>query len=350
MKKTLLFLFLLFCWSGVQAQSDDLWQKVNTASVFSKKTVVLDSGKLYYKLNAGFLTSKLAKTTEKSAVNNTVEITIPNSNGVLERFQVWESSNFEPELQAKYPEIRAYQGRGLDDKSAKVHFSVSESGIQTMVLRVDKATEFIEENPENKTEYVLFTAKDKTSKVKLDCKTSDELTANSSFGKTAKTATNTKVLKTLRLALSCTGEYTAYFGGTKAKALEGMNATMTRVNGILNKDLAVKLVLIANNDAVIYTDASTDPYSVASTGVKGAWNKEVQTTLTSVIGNNNYDIGHLFGASGGGGNAGCIGCVCANPTSSDSLAKGSAYTSPGDGNLKEILLMLILLYMNLVIN
>ncbi|MEG1024919.1 MAG: zinc-dependent metalloprotease family protein [Flavobacterium sp.] len=331
MKKTLLFLFLLFSWSGLQAQSDDLWQKVNTASTLSKKTIVLDSGKQYYKLNTGFLTSKLAKTTEKSAVNNTAEITIPNPNGVLERFQVWESSNFEPELQAKYPEIRAYQGRGLDDQSARIHFSVSESGIQTMVLRVDKAAEFIEENPENKTEYVLFTSKDKTSKAKLDCKTSDELISNTSFGKTAKPAANTKVFKTLRLALSCTGEYTAYFGGTKAKALEGMNATMTRVNGILNKDLAVKLVLIANTDAVIYTDASTDPYSVAGTGVKGAWNKEVQTTLTSVIGDNNYDIGHLFGASGGGGNAGCIGCVCTNPTSSDSLAKGSAYTSPGDG-------------------
>jgi hypothetical protein len=24
----------------------------------------------------------------------------------------------------------------------------------------------------------------------------------------------------------------------------------------------------------------------------------------------NYDIGHLSGATGGGGNAGCIGCVC----------------------------------------
>jgi hypothetical protein len=39
-----------------------------------------------------------------------------------------------------------------------------------------------------------------------------------------------------------------------------------------------------------------------------------------------YDIGHMFGASGGGGNAGCIGCVC-----SLNHDKGMGITSPADG-------------------
>ena len=51
----------------------------------------------------------------------------------------------------------------------------------------------------------------------------------------------------------------------------------------------------------------------------------MQSTLTSVIGEANYDIGHMFGASGGGGNAGCIGCVCVNGS------KGRGITSPADG-------------------
>lgn len=330
MKKHLLYFLIIFSFAKIHAQSDELWQKVNSVSVSGKKASISDSEKLYYKLNTEFLTAKLAKTTEKSSLSTNVEITIPNAKGVLEKFQVWESSNFDPELQAKYPEIRAYEGSGLDDKSAKIHFSLSPRGIQTMLFRADKATEFIEQNPDNKEEYVLFSSKDAASKLKLVCKTIDAV-VNNKEGKTAKTASNTKVFKTLRLALSCTGEYTAYFGGTKALALAGMNATLTRVNGVLNKDLALKLVLIANNDAVIYTDASTDPYSNASAGADGAWNQEVQTTLTDVIGNNNYDIGHLFGASGGGGNAGCIGCICSNPTTNDPLAKGSAFTSPSDG-------------------
>ncbi|ABQ03832.1 zinc-dependent metalloprotease [Flavobacterium johnsoniae] len=329
MKKLLLFLMFIFCCVKLHAQSDDLWQKVSLTS--NKNTITVDSDKLYYRLNTESLKAKLSKTSQKSLDEGIAEITIPNTNGVLERFQVSESSNFDPELQAKYPEIRAYQGSSLDDKSARIHLSVSPKGIQTMVLRGNKKTEFIEQNPENREQYVLFSSDRTTSRMKLDCKTIDQIAQESDLSKTAKTTSNNKVFKTLQLALSCTGEYAAYFGGTKALALGGMNATLTRVNGILNRDLAVKLVLIANNDAIIYLNASTDPYSGASAGAGGAWNQEVQTTLTNVIGNNNYDIGHLFGASGGGGNAGCIGCVCRNPTSADPLAKGSAYTSPSDG-------------------
>jgi subtilisin-like proprotein convertase family protein len=317
----------------MKAQNNVLWQKVTSSSSLSRKANVLDSGKLYYKLNAGLLSAKLASTTSKSALSNTTEITIPNTEGTLERFSVWESSNFDPELQAKYPEIRAYEGRGIDDKNAKIHFSVAPIGLQTMVFRVAKPTEYIEQNPDDKSEYVVFKSADNAdSKMRLDCKTANLISENKASN-TAKTTSNAKQFKTFRLALSCTGEYTAFFGGTKAGALAGMNATLTRVNGVFDRDLSVKVVLIANNDAVIYTDASTDPYSIPSIGAaenNPTWGQQVQTTLTNVIGDGNYDIGHLFGGSGGGGNANCIGCVCVNPTSSNPLAKGSAFTSPKD--------------------
>lgn len=327
MKKQLIVLLFIFCCISVHAQTNILWEKVN--SVTAKKSGnVNDQNTLYYKLNENLLIQKIAVSgkTSKSAVS---EITIPNAAGVLERFMVWESSNFDPELQAKYPEIRAYEGTGLDDKTAKIHFSVAPIGVQTMVLRSDKPTEFIEQNLENKAEYVLFTSKNKDTSKSMICKTKDANVSNYS-AKTAKTASNNKVFKTLRLALSCTWEYAAFFGGTKAGALAGMNATMARVNGIFNRDLALKLIIIANNEDVIYIDAA-DPYSDAGQGVDGAWNLEVQKTLTNVIGNGNYDIGHLFGRSGGGGDAGCIGCVCDNPVSaSDDQAKGSAFTSPSN--------------------
>lgn len=333
MKKLLLIIFFIFCCANVNAQNEVLWQKVNSSSSLARKVNDSDSNKLYYKLNAGLLSSKLISATNQTSKSNTAEITIPNADGNLERFSVWESSNFDPELQAKYPEIRAYEGRGIDDKNAKIHFSVAPIGMQTMVFRVEKPTEFIEQNPDDNSEYVVFKSADNAeSKMRLECKTTNLITENKT-STTAKTASNAKQFKTFRLALSCTGEYAAFFGGTKEGALAGMNATLTRVNGVFDRDLSVKVVLIANNDAVIYTNASTDPYSNASAGTAdpgGTWGQEVQTTLTNVIGNANYDIGHLFGGSGGGGNAGCIGCVCVNPTSSVPLGKGGAYTSPAD--------------------
>lgn len=335
MKEKLLFLFLFFCCATIHAQSDDLWQKVSLGSL-NKRVNSSGSETLYYKLNVDFLKAKLSAAANKSAVKS--EITIPNSNGVLERFAVWESSNFEPELQAKYPEIRAYEGNGLDDKSAKIYFSVAPIGMQTMVFRANKPSEYIEQIPDDKSSYVLYTKNTLNSSSRMVCGVKDVLSDNSSTSKTAKPAANNKVFKTFRLALSCTGEYSAYFGGTKSGALAGMNASLSRVNGVFNKDLAVKVVLIANNDDVIYTDPATDPYSIASVGTSidktdgnDFWSKEVQSTLTSVIGEVNYDIGHLFGGSGGGGNAGCIGCVCDSPTTTNVIGKGSAYTSPSDG-------------------
>jgi hypothetical protein len=103
-----------------------------------------------------------------------------------------------------------------------------------------------------------------------------------------------KKYRTMRLAMSVTGEYTQYFGGTVANALTAINATLTRVNGVFEKDFALHLNL-QNFPNIIYTNASTDPYSPAAQ--MNNWNLELQQTLTANVGNANYDIGHLFGAS-----------------------------------------------------
>ena len=95
------------------------------------------------------------------------------------------------------------------------------------------------------------------------------------------------------------------------------NATMTRVNGVFENDFATTMVMIANEADIIYLDGATDPYG----NNLGA---DLQTNLTAVIGEANYDVGHIFGQGGGGGSAGCIGCICVDNQ------KGSAYTSLGN--------------------
>ncbi|MEY2671581.1 MAG: hypothetical protein RLZZ577_1897, partial [Bacteroidota bacterium] len=147
---------------------------------------------------------------------------------------------------------------------------------------------------------------------------------------TTAATSNGESYKTLRLAVACTAEYTTYFGGT-FQALEAINATLTRVNGIFNRDLSLHLNLISSATSLLYTNPATDPFSPANTGANGNWNVELQRDLTAKIGNANYDIGHLFGASGGGGNAGCIGCVCQDPVSLNDVAKGGGFSSPADG-------------------
>ncbi|WP_262489052.1 reprolysin-like metallopeptidase [Flavobacterium haoranii] len=148
-------------------------------------------------------------------------------------------------------------------------------------------------------------------------------------------------LRRFRMAQSCTGEYANYFGATNASqvnlVLAAYNATYTRVNALFEMDFNATMQITANSVNVIYYNASTDPYSPSTN--MDPWNLELMNTLSSVLGNSTFDIGHLFGASGGGGNAGCIGCVCSNDMSTYSYMgqtypnayKGSGYTSPADG-------------------
>jgi hypothetical protein len=252
-------------------------------------------------------------------------ISLPNADGQIEQFEISEASNFEPALQAQFPDIRAFSGKGITDKSAILKLSISPQGIQTVVFRTGRENEFIEPYSADHTVYTVF--KKRPNTLPWKCSTPEQVLANN-ISSQLPNARSTGDAKTLRLAQSVTAEYSNYFGATSASqvalVLAAVNATLTRCNGVYEKDLAIHLNLIAATTNVFYYNASTDPYSSASTGAGGAWNSELQNTLTSVIGAANYDIGHLFGASGGGGNAGCIGCICVDNS------KGRGFTSPAD--------------------
>ncbi|WP_332454183.1 reprolysin-like metallopeptidase [Chryseobacterium aquaticum] len=328
MKKQLLFVGMLI--SGISfAQTDRLWSetsKKSNSEILENKTNILNPK--IYQLDINGLKNALAKAPKRLALGEKSEVIIsfPNSDGKMENFKIRENSNFDPQLAAKYPDIKSYVGEGLTDSNSTVYFSISPLGLSSMEIYGDKSAVFIEPYTKDLSSYVVYKKSDKKDDLnKFECTVIDVAQKGISniSNLAARPNADDAKLRTFRLALSSTGEYTAYFGGTKALALAAMNNTMTRVNGVFEKDFAARMVLIANNDAVIYTSASTDPYSAAAQ--MSNWNSQLQSTLTSVIGEANYDVGHLFGASGGGGNAGCIGCVCVNGS------KGSGYTSPSDG-------------------
>lgn len=327
MKKQLLVIGMLV--SGISfAQTDRLWSESSrktNSEIFENKSTI--NNPKIYSLDIDGLKNALAKAPKRLAVGEKSEIIIsfPNSDGKLEHFKVRENSNFDPQLAAKYPDIKSYVGEGMGDSNSTVYFSISPLGLSSMEIYGDKSAVFIEPYTKDLSTYVVYRKSDKKDDLnKFECTVIDvaQKGISSTDNLAARPNADDAKLRTFRLALSSTGEYTAYFGGTKANALAAMNNTMTRVNGVFEKDFSARMVLIANNDAVIYTNSSTDPYSAAS-GMS-SWNSQLQSTLTSVIGEANYDVGHLFGASGGGGNAGCIGCVCVNGS------KGSGYTSPAD--------------------
>ncbi|MBK9465736.1 MAG: T9SS type A sorting domain-containing protein [Chitinophagaceae bacterium] len=331
MKKLVLFMLSFTLAFMAVAQERNYWTSNTDASrITTDKAVARQSFPKDFKLfnlDVDPLRQELFKVVGNSSRHSTI-ISLPNANGQIEQFEVYEASNFEPALQAQFPGIRAFSGKGITDKSATLKLSFSPQGIQTMVFRTEQENEFIEAYSQDHTVYAVFKSQRQSGQLPWRCSTPEEKLAtdlNSQVAATGISARSGGNLKTMRLAQSCNAEYSNYFGATSsaqvALVLAAFNATLTRCNGVYEKDLALHLNLIANTTSVIYYNPSTDPYSTTLS----QWNAQLQSTLTSVIGEANYDIGHMFGASGGGGNAGCIGCVCVNGS------KGSGITSPNDG-------------------
>ncbi len=320
------------------AQTDHLW----TAGSSGRRSPILENMSRFknpqlYHLNINGLKKILTKAPKRSTQKSEIIISFPNPEGKMENFKVTENSNFEPELAAKYPDIQSYMGEGMENPGSKVYFSISSLGLSSMEIYGDQSSVFIQPYTQDLSTYIIYRKSDSKDNLnKLECKVLD-VAQKGNTGTISHKNADDATLRTFRLALSCTGEYASYFGGTKAQALAAMNNTLTRVNGIFENDFAARMMLIANNDDLIYTNAATDPYSPSSQ--MNNWNLELMNTLSSSIGNDYFDIGHLFGRDGGGGNAGCIGCICDNDMSTyeyqgityPNSYKGSGYTSPANG-------------------
>lgn len=324
---------------------DDYWSsRTDRSGIITHKAVARVAYPKEFKLftlNIAPLRQQLFSIVGNQASRQTAVISLPNANGQIEQFEVYEASNFEPALQVQFPEIRAYSGKGINDPSAYLKLSISPQGIQTMVFRTNGPNEYIEPYSQDHTIYSVFTSQRNKGGLPWVCSTPDQQLAASLNTQVAnRVESNAGQLKTMRLAQSCNGEYSNFFGATSsaqvALVLAAYNATLTRCNGTYEKDLAIHLNLVAQSTNVIYYNPATDPYTTLAN-----WNTELQIALnTSLTGpatplatnNAAYDIGHMFGASGGGGNAGCIGCVCVDGVASGTGAtKGRGITSPADG-------------------
>lgn len=330
--KTLIVItfLLLFSFKGV-AQQNSHWKALSASSKAQLKRLSNKSDFIpkhdILKLDVISLKSDLENELQ-SRTKKAFKIKVPISASAYEEFNVVESSVMHPVLQEKYPSIRTYKGVGITDPSATIRFSVGPLGFHALSSSGNRPSLYIEPYDDKRTAYMVYT-RDAIEAVDSDFMCSVE-TENKEFArheKASKTATNTDIndqkLRKYRLALSCTGEYAQIFAGTgteieqKTNVLAAMVTSINRVNEIYERDFGIRLELIANNDTVIYLDGTTDPWT-------DEFNTTTAQTLDDVIGVANYDIGHNYNNTGGG-NAGCLGCVCA-ADSQEGFHKGRGWT------------------------
>ncbi|WP_185208892.1 reprolysin-like metallopeptidase [Chryseobacterium sp. C3] len=300
----------------------------------------------YYKLDIDQIRTQLRGAQEMGPSAKPVIISLPTLSGKIEKFAVYSFPVMAKDLAEQY-QLGSYAGVGIDDPAKYLRFSVAPGDFQSMVIN-NGQYEFIEPTKADKTIYAIH-PKSKKNENGFVCSTEEGPAAQQQINQMLKAGhsfanqptdfskNSDKKYRTLRLVMSTTGEYTQFFGGV-AGALAQINATITRVNAVFEKDFAVHLNLLSY-PALIYPDPATDPYDAVTSASSppATWNTSLRDVLANNVGQANYDIGHLFGASGGGGNAGCIGCVCMSPvgTGYDSVVgygKGSGITSPATGS------------------
>ena len=288
---------------GQQASSPDgMWRAASEIRATSS-TAAAWTGVLSYRvfeLEQIVLQNTLAVAPAEAgtrAADSPAVITLPMPDGTFQRFAFVDSPVMAPELAAKYPEIRTYLGQGLDDPHATVRFDWSPSGFHGFV-RSPSGTAIIDPYVRGQTElYASYYRHDISPEAAAWTCYTDDLSSPLADMPIGVLGSSGSDLRVYRVAVATTGEYTQFHGGTVAQGLAAVTTAINRITGIFEQEFCIRLQLVANNNLIIYTDASTDPYTGNDNSTMLDQN---QTNLDNVIGSLTYDIGHVFTTAGGG--------------------------------------------------
>ena len=303
------------------ASSDGLWVDVKESSmaVIGERQIVPKSYRAV-RLNNAALMQVLAQApmefTDAARASRAV-ITLPMPNGTFARFRIQESPISLPDRSGKVSDFKSFSGQGLDDRTATVRLDFSPAGFHAQIL---SAGETVYIDPYAANDLVNCISYYKRDAQREGARPACFASISDRFGvpgtprasllaypdDLAPLAANGSTLRSVRTAIACTGEYTAFFrqgpdtdDQAKARALNAIKVTMNRVNGIWGRDAAVRFVLLSDTDElkIIYPNGATDPYTNSNASMLS---NENQTNLDAVIMDANYDIGHVFATSPGG--------------------------------------------------
>ncbi|MCK5810394.1 MAG: hypothetical protein KAH00_04855 [Cocleimonas sp.] len=345
MRRTLIALSLFI---STNILANPIWEDVSTdqhASVkqlrsslsgalspYSARLLRLDEAALRQQLFLAENTHERAALSQQPSTNASKThkiINLPLPDGSMLAVIATEYAMMEASLADKLPQFKTWKIKAADGKNIQGRIDFSEAGFHAMLTLESGDTIFIDPDktsfhkqlkPSKSGTNKLYNSFSKQKNKQLFQHTSDYnevvIPPPKSSNRAAKPLKiETKIAKpliTYRLAVAATAEYTALSGGTKMSALSAILTTINRVNEIYERDLAIRFKLVANNDKIIYLKSTSDPFS---SGSPYDMLDENIANMETVIGNANYDLGHLLGGAGTGGLALLSGACRANQES-----------------------------------
>ncbi len=285
---------------GASFAQTTLWQDVTPLAKSSSDY----STSRYYDSNNRALRDLLNRVPGETS-GQTETIYLPMPGGSIARFSIVESPIMEAELAAKYPDIKTYKVRGIDDPIASGRVDINDQGFHAM-LQTSQGRIFIDPDggSARSNRYLARNRDAYQPSEPFYCRV-DELEINRSSQPVSFNRLVNRIpgsLLTYRLAVSATKQYADALGGGKTSAMNGIVTAINRINQIYELDLGIRLMLVNNNqDLIDDTGANSGFYepSGAETDVISLL-IENQSWTDDVLGSANYDIGHIFSTGGGG--------------------------------------------------
>ena len=216
-------------------------------------------------------------------------LSLPTPDGTLEAFAVVESPMMEPGLAQWLAErgwpMKTFAARSLDRPGVTARLDWGGPNGFHAVVQSSAGTYYVDpETPDSISRYVSYHKQDNQSDQPLQCEVEGAQTVPRTLGNAtlAGGASTQGSLRTYRLAYAVTGDYTTQLaGGSVVQAQANVITIINRVNSIYERELSVRLIVIAENPDIIYTDAATDPYSQNSASTMLSEN---QANINAVIG------------------------------------------------------------------
>lgn len=257
-----------------------------------------------FSLDFDNLKERLQEAPSENSGSSNLIIEFPNQNGEYTSYKIFYAPIMEAGLANRYPDIKSYIGISVDGTSS-IRFSTTIFGLHVIALTGKSGTYYIDTFTKNLENYIVYGRSNISSNNAFSCLVKEDELAPRLLETTAVLANDGK-FRQYRLAMACTIEYASFHinaaglgAGTlaqkKAAVLAAMNVTMTRVNGLYERDMSLRMNLVANNDLVIFVDSDNFTNDNASSLIN-----ESQAEIDAAIGLSNYDIGHTVSTGGGG--------------------------------------------------
>ncbi|MEE9327844.1 MAG: zinc-dependent metalloprotease family protein [Cocleimonas sp.] len=299
---------LIFSTSAI---ADDLWRDIDIKSKSLSKQTTRYNNARYLKLDRLQMQYFLHNTLN----SGNQQISLPLPNKAFISIQVTPVNILPESLSDKFPSIKSFRIKP-NKEIISGRLSLNENDFHGMLQMRNGETYFIDPLKANNNVYVSYKKSnqqpDNSQTFSCGAKPSaNNLSMNITASRTENAHKEANSLVTYKIAIAATGEYTAKHGGTVKGALSAINTTLNRINQVFERDLGIRLKLVENNHLLIHTNADSDPYFADS---QVGLVRQNQDSIDHIIGNENYDLGHLFTAKGGG--LAAIGSVC------DSYDKG----------------------------